>query len=430
MILAPRRSGVLCAAAMPATAEEVAVVREALRAERQRNGRRGAILRLLAVSVFVVLDLVCGVLLRLPLWQGHLGLFACYWGFALACYVGLRRYPTLGEFPGVAIGLLDIPMVLLLVRGFVLNIPDRPDGPATFALALYVVFVILAGLSIDVRQVAFAAAVAAACATYLQVLVGAPVEVLVMCVLLITLAAFACVYASERAVALVTDVAAEHQRRERLGRYFSPEVAALLAERSDDDPGSETREVTVLFSDLRDFTALSERLSGAEVVALLNQCHERMVETVFAHGGTLDKYLGDGLMAYFGAPVAQPDHAERAVRCALAMQERLAELNRSRAASGRDTLRMGIGVHTGTVVLGNIGAHRRREYTAIGDTVNVAARTEELTKSVGAPILVSEETRRRVGDVIAFTAAEPVLVRGRTQPLQSYVPREVAAPSA
>jgi adenylate cyclase len=411
-------------AAMPGTAD--AVVREALRAERQRNGRRSALFRFLWVSVFVALDLICEVLLELPLWQGHLGLFACYWTFALLSYLGVRRYPVLGELAGVSIALLDVPMVFLLVRGFLVNLPERPDGPATFALALYVVFVILAALSIDVRQVVLAAAVAAACAAYLQVVVGAPFEVIVMCVLLMALAAFVCAYASERSVALVSDVAAEHQRRERLGRYFSPEVAALLAERSDDDPGSETREVTVLFSDLRDFTALSERLSGSEVVALLNECHERMVDVVFAHGGTLDKYLGDGLMAYFGAPVAQPDHAERAVRCALAMQERLAELNRSRAASGGGALRMGIGVHTGTVVLGNIGARRRREYTAIGDTVNVAARTEELTKSVGAPILVSEETRRRVGDAIAFTAAEPMRVRGRTLPLQSYVPTALA----
>jgi adenylate cyclase len=410
-------------AAMTGTAEGSAVVRAALRAERQRNGRRGALIRLLAVSVFVALDLLCEVLLQLPLWRGHLPLFACYWTFALVSYLGVRRYPVLGEFAGVSIALLDSPMILLLVRGFILNIPERSDGPATFALALYVVFVILAALSIDMRQIAFAAVIAAACAAYLQVLVAAPVEVVIMCVLLVALAAVACAYASGRAVALVADVAAEHQRRERLGRYFSPDVAALLAERSDDDPGSETREVTVLFSDLRDFTALSERLSGAEVVALLNQCHERMVETVFAHGGTLDKYLGDGLMAYFGAPLAQPDHAERAVHCALAMQERLAELNRDRAASGSDALRMGIGVHTGVVVLGNIGARQRREYTAIGDTVNVASRTEELTKAIGVPILVSEETRRRVGDGIAFTAAEPVRVRGRTQPLQSYVPR-------
>lgn len=164
------------------------------------------------------------------------------------------------------------------------------------------------------------------------------------------------------------------------------------------------------------------QIEALVVTAPSNGRDRRLVETVFAHGGTLDKYLGDGLMAYFGAPIAQPDHAERAVRCPLAMQERLRELNESRSARGDSVLRMGIGVHTRTVLLGNIGARRRREYTAIGDAVNIAARTEELTKVIGAEILVSAETRQRVGAGVAFTPAEPMHVRGRTQPFQGFVP--------
>src|SRR5262249_5691049 len=151
----------------------------------------------------------------------------------------------------------------------------------------------------------------------------------------------------------------------------------------------ETREVTILFADLRDFTSLSERLTGTQVVAMVNEFHGRMVSALFSHGGTLDKYLGDGLMAYFGAPVAS---ADRAVRCALAMQRALDALNVERTARGESALHMGIGIHTGTVVLGDIGAPQRREYTAIGDAVNVASRIQGLTKMHGVPILLSEET--------------------------------------
>src|SRR5262249_3922382 len=159
---------------------------------------------------------------------------------------------------------------------------------------------------------------------------------------------------------LVAGVSAEQVRRARLGRYFSPQVAALLAAAPDGAALGESREVSVLFADLRDFTAIAERLEGREVVALLNDFHAHMASTIFAFGGTLDKYLGDGVMVYFGAPVAEADHAARAVRCALAMQGALARLNDARPAP---PLRMGIGIHTGAVVVGDIGAPERREYT-------------------------------------------------------------------
>ena len=280
----------------------------------------------------------------------------------------------------------------------------------------------LVSLSVEWTQFLFAAAVATAFEVAVLAIGWRDVTVMVLSVAITWMLALLFVMTSRRTVRLVGAVAAEQVRRERLGRYFSPAVAAQLAERGDGAAVGDTRPVTILFSDLREFTALAERLGGTQTVALLNEVHECMVETHFAHGGTLDKYLGDGLMAYFGAPVVASDHAARAVGCALAMQEQLARLNRVRTARQEPALAMGIGIHSGSVVVGDIGAARRREYTIIGDAVNVAARIQELTRLRGVPVLVSEETRVQAGAAMRFAPAGTSPVRGRSEPVALWAP--------
>ena len=136
--------------------------------------------------------------------------------------------------------------------------------------------------------------------------------------------------------------------------------------------------------------------------------------------------MGDGIMAYFGAPLAQADHAARALRCARAMDASLRRLNQQRAAAGAPGLRLGIGIHSGRVVLGDIGAARRREFTVIGHTVNIAARLENLTKEIGRPILLSAETARRAGSVDGLSSVGPVEIRGQTEPMQVFALSEPA----
>ncbi|NIP98802.1 MAG: adenylate/guanylate cyclase domain-containing protein, partial [Akkermansiaceae bacterium] len=180
-------------------------------------------------------------------------------------------------------------------------------------------------------------------------------------IIILLLAAWICLFAGQSRLHLVKTITRADARRERLQRYFSPGVGEILEEREEDDLAlGQECELTVLFTDIRGFTELSAQLTSHDVIRLLNTYHARMVEAVFRHGGTLDKYLGDGLMAYFNAPVGQPDHAARAVRCALAMDDELTALNSDPWWPGRRRIEAGIGIHTGRAIVGDIGAPHRR----------------------------------------------------------------------
>lgn len=220
--------------------------------------------------------------------------------------------------------------------------------------------------------------------------------------------------------AMVAGLAERDQMRSLLGKVVSPAIAEELLQHRI-SLGGEERRVSVLFSDIRNFTSLSELLPAPELLSLLNTYLGRMSVEVDAHGGVVDKYIGDAIMALFGVPLEKGDEPARAVSCALAMQAALAELNRQFEARGWPTLAIGVGIHTGLAVAGNIGSESRWNYTVVGDAVNLASRLEGLCKAYHANIVVSTPTRAACTG-IAFRELDRVQVSGREEPVAIYEP--------
>ena len=207
--------------------------------------------------------------------------------------------------------------------------------------------------------------------------------------------------------------------RANFERFFAPGVAARIAEtRSDVRPGGERRPVTVLVSDIRGFTGLAETMPPETIAQHLSDYFAAMVELVFEYGGTLDKFMGDALLALWGAPVASPGDTDRALAAARSMQEECASLNARWAGQGRPPLAIGIGLHHGDAFTGTIGSPRRLEYTVIGDVVNVTARLCD--EANAGEIVISEGVRSRLGDPPPSTGSEELRVRGREAPVVVY----------
>jgi len=214
--------------------------------------------------------------------------------------------------------------------------------------------------------------------------------------------------------------------RETLGRYVSPELAQeVLRDREAVQMGGEVREVAMLMSDLRGFSELSERLGPAAMIGLLNRYLARMTPVILQHRGVIDEFIGDAIFVLFGAPFSRPDDPERAVRCAWAMQEALAAFNLDSRSQGLPELSMGIGLHVGPVVAGNIGSADRVKYGVVGPAVNLTARIQSLT--AGGEILLSDALLARVSSIVSVTPGRQERVKGLAEPITVYRLLEVKA---
>jgi adenylate cyclase len=219
---------------------------------------------------------------------------------------------------------------------------------------------------------------------------------------------------------VLEDITSEKRLRSTMARYMSPEVAEQLLAAGEAVLGGKDQKVSILFSDVRNFTTMSEAWGARETVSMLNEYFERMVDVILSHRGVLDKFIGDAVMALFGVPFNGEHDADDAVRVANAMFVALRAFNAQRRREGKAPIGIGVGIATGVVVVGNIGSTKRMEYTAIGDSVNLASRLESATKYYGTGVLISESTRAELANKTLLREIDLLRVQGKKEPVAIF----------
>lgn len=361
---------------------------------------------------------------RLP--AGRLAGYRVLVGTTVPALGDLRATPVHPAQPGVEI---HASLIAGLDQG---RLPVRPDWAAGYEACLLLV---TAGvLGVGLRRLSAIGCVALS-AGVLSTLLGINLYAWQVHGLALPLASALVLLAIGFAVVMAWGYLVEGRSRRSLVRLFGSYVPRELVRRMAREPErytraallAENRELTLLFCDLRGFTTLSEHLEPLALRELLNQFFSRMTAVIHAHGGTLDKFIGDALMAFWGAPLAEPRHAMLALQAAQAMAQALDALNHELRARGQPTLSMGIGLHTGVACVGDMGSDLRRAYTALGDSVNLASRIEGLTRRFGVDLLISAATRDAVFATEPATAASlpwvevgEVQVKGRQQPVNLF----------
>lgn len=319
------------------------------------------------------------------------------------------------------------------------KLPITPIGLAAIAimtLTLRPVHVVIVGLGVATTLIGFFTVAALDPGTTFawysaQSMLGPDVSPssLVIDLLAVGTATTGAAVATSFARRTVREAVTLQRTTDQLSRYFSPDVASGIRDGGEAflRPGGREQEVVVLFSDLAGFTRACSGLPASDALAMLSEYQERMVVEIFRAGGTLDKFIGDGIMATFGTPAPAADAADRAVRAARGMIAALAELNRERVARGQLPLTQRIGIHAGPAVVGNVGTHQRLEFTVIGDTVNVASRIEKACKKTGKAAMISAATVARLTQPVALELFGPVVLDGQAHPIDLYMLAEPAS---
>jgi adenylate cyclase len=335
-------------------------------------------------------------------------------GYTAAGLMDLRANPLSPVAPGLELHANAVDNLI--------NADFNRVAPRSLMFPLILFLGVATGIAVDATRSQVASAAIAALIVAAVVVAGYAALVQGLSVPAFTAAtAVALTYVALTAVRLVEEQRQTALLKSTFGSYVSPQILEhILAHPERVRLGGERRDLTILFSDIRGFTSISEASEPEEVVEMLNEYLTRMVDILLAHGGTLDKFIGDAVMGFWNAPAAEPDHARLAVACAVEMVEETARLREKWEREGKAAIRIGIGVNTGEAVVGNIGSERVFGYTVIGDAVNLASRLEGKNKDYVTEIIVSESTLARMGGGFETVYLDEVRVKGKEKAVKIY----------
>lgn len=396
--------------------KEIKEIGGILEEEAFRNARAFSRFRLAAATIWILLIIYFGFFENRPDWRDPFPYLLVFFVASTLIFLFIHRAKTPNAVWSWATPVLDMPIVFLSALQSMGTAPN-PEYLIGFTFAIFLLFLLPNARGFQPVLSILGGLEAFGFTAYLMHKAGFTFPNWWGSTALVTvLALILTLQIGKRPIRVALQYAEERRRRDELGRYFSPETVKRILNQEGQKTSAEYKDVTVLFSDIRGFTAITDSMPEEKLVTILNEYLTRMTLVLFSHEGTLDKFMGDGILAYF----TEHGHEERAVNCALSMLSELEKYNLELTQKGEQALAIGIGLHSGRVLLGDIGPEIRKEHTIIGDVVNTASRIESETKTLGLTLLASGEVQKRTVTKFSWKEVGSLQLRGKKEKTEIF----------